>query len=462
MPELDKFVSADAPVVVPAPPHKARSDDAREERKRKAAAALAERVRRWQGIEAAGGIDRWIHDELRKQGLVVDDQPVGDKAAWKEKKQAEAGARRALHKLAWSAYTATHINHLGPGVHWHDHVDVDRFDIDEREHRCESLGVPSLPTPQALALALGVSIPHLRWLCTHKEVDSGTHYRRFTIPKRDGSPRTIAEPMPILKGAQRWLLQSIVEKLEVHGAAHGFLADRSIVSNARAHAGADVIVKVDIKDFFPSLTLARVKGLLRKAGLVEQVATLCALLATEAPRDVVKFRGQTLFVATGPRALPQGAPSSPMITNAVCLRLDKRLSGLARKLGVTYTRYADDITFSYRGDPQKAPTGMLLGTTRKILADEGFVLHDKKTAVLKRGMRQKVTGLVVNAAPGQPLARVPRATRRRLRAAIHNRSQGKPYRDGESQAALEGMAAFVYMTDPVTGRRLIDDVRALS
>jgi RNA-directed DNA polymerase len=248
----------------------------------------------------------------------------------------------------------------------------------------------------------------------------------------------------------------------VHGAAHGFLADRNIVSNARVHAGADVIVKIDIKDFFPTLTFQRVKGLLRKAGLVEQTATLCALLATEAPRDVVKFRGKTLFVATGPRALPQGAPTSPMITNAVCLRLDRRMSGLARKLGVAYTRYADDLTFSWRGDPKKAPVGLLVGAARKILAGEGFALNDKKTAVLKQGDRQKVTGLVVNPAPGKPPARVPRDVKRRLRAAIHNRKKGKPGKEGETLSQLQGMAAFVYMTDPVLGRRLLDDVRALS
>jgi hypothetical protein len=185
-----------------------------------------------------------------------------------------------------------------------------------------------------------------------------------------------------------------------------------------------------------------------------------ALLATEAPRDVVKFRGQTLYVATGDRALPQGAPSSPMITNAICLRLDKRLSGLAQRLGWTYTRYADDLTFSSR-EPRKKGIGMLVAAVKRVLAEEGFQLHDKKTAVLKKGDRQKVTGLVVNEAPGKPLARVPRAQRRRLRAALHNRKRGKA-KDGETLAQLEGLAAFVYMTDPVQGRKLLDQVGALA
>ncbi len=447
MSELERFVSADAPVLLPEEPPPSRRERPRPD------SDVEERVRRWQQIEAAGGVEAWIEVELKKKGFVDETQ--------KERKKAEAVERRALKKLAWRAYTATHINHVG-AVHWSDHVDADRFDVEEREARAQSLGIPAIETPQALAALLGLTIPQLRWLCTHRDVDDGSHYRRFTIDKRDGSPRTIAAPLPMLKDAQRWVLQNIVDKLEVHAAAHGFLAGRSIVTNARAHAGADVIVKIDVRDFFPTLDYRRVKGLLRKAGLVEQTATLCALLATEAPRDVVRFRGKTLYVATGRRALPQGAPTSPMITNAVCLRLDKRLSGLARKLGVVYTRYADDLTFSYRGDPRKAPTGILVASARKILAEEGFTLHDKKTAVLKKGMRQKVTGLVVNEAPGRPPARVPRAVRRRLRAAIHNRKQGKPGKPGESLAALQGMAAFVYMTDPVAGRRLLDDVRALS
>ena len=134
----------------------------------------------------------------------------------------------------------------------------------------------------------------------------------------------------------------------VHGAAHGFVAGRSILTNALAHRGADVLVKVDVKDFFPSVTWRRVKGLLRKGGLEEHAATLLSLLSTEAPREVVQFRGKTLYVAKGPRSLPQGAPTSPAITNALCLKLDKRVSAMAKRLGFTYTRYADDLTFSWR------------------------------------------------------------------------------------------------------------------
>jgi hypothetical protein len=295
----------------------------------------------------------------------------------------------------------------------------------------------------------------------------------WTIPKRDGSRRTITAPKSELKRVQRWLLRNVVEKLPVHTAAHGFLRARSIGTNASIHAGADVIVKIDVKDFFPTVTFRRVKGLFCTGGLPESVATLCALLATEAPRDIVQFRGSTLYVANGARACPQGAPTSPAITNAICLRLDRRMAGLARTLNYAYSRYADDLAFSWRhpegedrGSRAPAPVGTLLRGVATILEAEGFRVHRKKTAVRRAGASQRVTGLVVNAVdrakqPDVPPARVPRETIRRLRAAIHNRERGKPGKEGESLHQLKGMAAFIYMLDPKKGRAFLDRIEAL-
>jgi hypothetical protein len=212
-----------------------------------------------------------------------------------------------------------------------------------------------------------------------------------------------------------------------------------------------------------------VKGLFKKGGLPESVATLCALLATESPREVVQFRGKTLYVANGARACPQGAPTSPAITNALCLRLDKRMAGLARALGYGYTRYADDLAFSWRkpeadeGSRAAAPVGTLLRGVATILDAEGFRVHRKKTAVRRGGASQRITGLVVNktSSPDVPAARVPRETIRRLRAAIHNREKGKPGKEGETLHQLHGMAAFVFMVDPKKGRAFLDRIEAL-
>ncbi|WP_437337174.1 reverse transcriptase family protein [Sorangium sp. So ce394] len=471
--KIDATVPARAPVVLPlaTPPAPfAAARGSAEERR----LAHEERVARWKAIAEAGGIDAWVSAELAARGAVATGDPKAmsdrERAQWKERKKVEARERRALRRLAWEAYLATHINHLGAGVHFRDREGPDAFDVPGLAERARSRGLPDLPSAGELASALGLTIPRLRWLAYHREVDAGTHYRRWLIPKRDGSARAISSPKRELKRAQRWALRNLFEKLPVHAAAHGFLASRSIVTNAAAHAGADTIVKIDIKDFFPTITWRRVRGLLRKAGVAEGPATLVALLATEAPREVVQFRGQTLYVATGPRVLPQGAPTSPAITNAICLRLDRRVSGLARKLGFRYTRYADDLTFSFRApEPSgvagaarpRAAVGALLRGVREILSAEGFRLHPGKTVVMRKGSRQKVTGLVVNGAgEAAPAARVPRERVRALRAAIRNRELGRPGK-GETLAQLKGLAAFVYMTDPVRGRAFLGRIEAL-
>ncbi len=476
--KIDTMVQSPAPVLLPLPTGAPAAPQpvtaARELEREKRRIEHEARVARWKAISEAGGVDNWVRAELVAKNLSTEHlDPASlsgkEREHYKELKKSEAAERRSLRRAAWQSWQATHITHLGTSVYWDEDASPDRFDIDRREERLAANGLPDIKTPEELAKALGMTLPRLRWMTFHREVDTGTHYRRWQIPKRDGSMRTITAPKRDLKAAQRWTLRNVAEKLPVHGAAHGFLAARSIVSNAKAHAGAHVLLKVDVKDFFPTVTWRRVKGLYRKAGYSEQVATLLALLATEAPREMVQFRAKTLHVASGPRALPQGAPTSPAITNAICLRMDRRLSGLARVFGFRYTRYADDLTFSWRPSPEapagtrpKAPVGAMLRGIGQILRAEGFALHPTKTEVLRRGNCQEVTGLVINEAPeGVPEARVPRDVRRRLRAAIFNRERGKGAKEGESLAQVQGMAAFVHMTDPVKGRALLDRVEKL-
>ncbi len=473
----DSLLRADAPQVretaaleVAPTPLLAKIAEAERERR---VIEQAARVKRQADIDEAGGIEKWLHAQLVAAGLAVTEDPAtltdAQKKSYKERKKAEASEKRRLRKLAWQAYHATHINHLGSAVFYNDLVDIDKFDIERREDRAKDLGLPDWTTPTKLASALGLSISRLRWLAFHKDVDTGSHYIRFTIPKRDGSARQITAPKTDLKRVQRHLLDNLLDRLTVHSAAHGFIAKKSIQTNALVHAGADVVVKVDIKDFFPTITLPRVKGLLRKSGLPEQVATLVALLCTESPRDVVDFRGQTLYVATGARALPQGSPASPMITNALCVRLDKRMAGLGRKLGCTYTRYADDLTFSFKKKDASstAPIGSLLHGVRVVLQGEGFELNAKKTTVMGGGARQVVTGLIINkrpkataSSPSTSATRVPREVVRTLRAALHNRAKGK-IKEGESLAHLRGLAAFVFQSDPVKGRAFLVEIDAL-
>src|SRR5262249_28009133 len=162
--------------------------------------------------------------------------------------------------------------------------------------------------------------------------------------------------------------------------AHGFRDDRSIVSNAKPHLSASVVVNLDLKDFFPTVTYERIKGMFRGLGYSESVATIFALLASEPEAQEVALDGRADFVASSKRRPPQGSRASPMVTNVLCRRLDRRLRGAARKLGFSYTRYADDLTFSAHAKPAKV--GKLLRTVRWLVAQEGFAEHEKKTRIL--------------------------------------------------------------------------------
>lgn len=424
-----------------------------------------EEIPQWKIIAEAGGIDRWVKAELRARKLLdenADTSRMNKKQlqAFKERREEERKVRKVLRKKAWASYKTAHLVHVGTGIFYHDTPDIDRFDIEDPEARRKENELPELKDAQAVAEALALSMGHLRWLVYQRDVDNGTHYHRWTVPKRDGSPRLISAPRGNLKKTQRWIARNITEHLPVHGAAHGFLAGRSTVTNAEPHAGAQTVIKLDLENFYPTVTLPRVKGMFRKAGYGEQTATVLALLCTDSPREAMTLKGQLQYVAVGPRSLPQGAPTSPSITNAISFKLDARLTGLAQSLGLVYTRYADDLTFSWH-KAEEAPIKKLLGAVNAIVESEGFVVHRKKTRVLRAGRRQRITGLVVNSAGAEHAkARVPRTFVRALRAAIKNRELGKEGK-GESLSQLKGMAAYVYMTNPKRGQEFFDRLAKL-
>ncbi len=373
------------------------------------------------------------------------------------KKQQETKARREQERLAraaaWSARKARDIVYLGRGVSGGlQHTASDPA-------RLARFGLPRLETPAEIAQAMGVTVPQLRFLAFARSSSLVSHYRRFDIPKKTGGLRRISAPMPRLKAAQRWLLDHVLAKVAVHDAAHGFRAARSIVTNARPHVGAAVVINLDLKDFFPTLDYRRIRGMFRGLGYGEAAATVFALITSEPETDEVELDGQTFHVASGARRLPQGAPTSPMITNIVCRRFDARLAGAARKLGFTYTRYADDLTFS---GPSDADAGAMLSMVRLVAAAEGFAEHPGKTRVLRRGRRQEVTGVVVNQRLG-----VDRETLRRFRALLFQIDKDGPAGKtwGHSPdlfAAIVGYANYVAMVDAAKGGKLLARARELA
>jgi retron-type reverse transcriptase len=253
-------------------------------------------------------------------------------------------------------------------------------------------------------------------------------------------------------------LEELLTQQWVHDAAHGFRKDRSIVSNAQPHVGAEVVINLDLKDFFPTVTYKRVKGLFRSLGYSESVATLCALLCTE-PREVqVDVDGERFHVAMTERFLPQGAPTSPAITNLLCRGLDARLSRIAEKLGYKYTRYADDLTFS---GPRESNPGRLMRRVHWVVEHEGFHVHPDKTRVFRKGRRQEVTGVVVN-----EKCNVSRAALKSFRAVLFQIEKdgpaGKTWGSAPDViAAVEGFANYVAMVNAEKGAPLQARARAL-
>jgi hypothetical protein len=311
------------------------------------------------------------------------------------------------------------------------------------------LGLPALNTAEDVASAIGISTPELAWLAYHRTAAKMDHYNRFTIPKKRGGVRVISSPKKKLRVAQGWLLVEILDKLPVHDAAMAFRPGRSVVDNAKRHAGKPVIIKLDLEDFFPSVGVKRVKGIFESVGYNEGVATILALIATETPRVSVMLDGEKLWAAVGERALPQGACTSPALTNFLCRKLDARLAGLGAKMGFTYTRYADDLVFST--DDTNALIGPFLALVRQIVTGEGFRENQKKTQILRPHQRQIVTGLVVNQDDAGP--RVSRNDVRRFRAFLHG-CEAKGFeamtqvvgRDAQSYA--KGYLAFLHMARP--------------
>jgi retron-type reverse transcriptase len=268
-------------------------------------------------------------------------------------------------------------------------------------------------------------------------------------------------PVGKLKAIQRKILREILQLVPIHPAAHGFTPGRSIVTNAAAHCGKDVVLRFDIADFFPSVTAARIFGIFRTLGYPPQVARVFLGLCTSSvPADVWERRpgarigsdfetGQRFLT----RHLPQGAPTSPALANLAAARLDRRLSGLATKAGATYTRYADDLAFS--GGPELARGRLRLEPIVGAIAiEEGFHLNHRKTRLMRAGVRQIVAGVVVNVRPN-----IRRAAFDVLKATLTNCVKHGPAsqnRDSlqDFRAHLKGKVAQVASVNPQRGEKL--------
>jgi hypothetical protein len=279
---------------------------------------------------------------------------------------------------------------------------------------------PEIGDLAALAGFLDVDGDHLDWFADRREINRQArderlrHYRYRWLPHR-----LIEAPKPRLRAIQRRLLDDIVGRVPVHADVHGFVPGRSPHTFAAVHAGADLVVRLDLATFFSTVTASRVYGVFRTAGYPEPVAhALTALTTTRTPFEVIRqappqAASRYLPALLRRPHLPQGAPTSPALANLCAYRLDRRLAGLAGRFGARYTRYADDLAFS--GPLDRAAAGRLVTHVDTIVTAEGFRLQAVKTRIRGRADRQELVGLVVNARPA-----VPRVVYDRLRAVLHN------------------------------------------
>ncbi len=402
---------------------------------------LTEKQRLYQNREAA-------LKEMRKTRLAE------SKLKRKEKKLLRVQQKEEKAKN-WKERNAKLITFLGEGV---------SNRLNETDHNTERLskhGLTPFSSEEELAEAMGITVSELRFLSFSREVSAINHYRKFNIPKKTGGSRTISAPMPRLKSAQHWILESVLNKLELHEAANGFVRKKSIVTNAQPHLQSDVLLNLDLKDFFPSISYPRVKGLFKSLGYSEKFATIFAIICTEPETDEVELDGKRYFVAVSERKLPQGAPTSPAITNLICRKLDARLLGLSKKYDFLYTRYADDLTFSAKGDASKQ-AHQLLSNIRKILKDEDFVLHPEKLKILRKGNRKEVTGIVVNDKLGVDAKELDRFRALLYQIEKEGTLQGKHWNNARNLLpSIQGYANFVYMVDPIKGLPLKTRVKAI-
>jgi RNA-directed DNA polymerase len=205
--------------------------------------------------------------------------------------------------------------------------------------------------------------------------NSYKYYRTYNIPKKSGKSRIISQPSKKLKGLQSWILVNILNKLKVSDSCKGFEKGSSTFHNALAHKGANCLLTIDLKDFFPSINQRQIFNIFKAIGYNNTISVVLSNICT--------FNN----------ALPQGSPCSPKLANLSAWHLDMRIQGLVGKRGVSYTRYADDLSFSGLS-PIKVI--QVIPMVKKIIKDEHFEINNSKTRIAGPARAKVVTGLVIS------------------------------------------------------------------
>jgi hypothetical protein len=280
---------------------------------------------------------------------------------------------------------------------------------------------PDIPLPEdvlRLSAILGIAPQELSTVRLGRQY----HYNPFSIPKRDGRERVILAPTPALKALQRRLLRRYLARLPLHHAATAFRSGGSVVANARRHAGQAVVATVDIADFFPSTSANRVRRFFLAHGWRGEALSALMRLCV--------YRG----------GLPQGAPTSPCLSNLVNVELDEALEALARRSGGTYTRYGDDLTFSWPTE-HAAKASQVEASVRKHLLQAGYRVQPRKGwQVWRVAAEPEVNGVVLARDGG---LRAPARIHRQVRRLRRLRRRWRWRTDEVTRARLLGYEGYV-------------------
>ena len=328
--------------------------------------------------------------------------------------------------------------------------------------------LPGIESPEKLAAWLGVTLDEQLWFADLKGLgyrqksEKLHHYRYRVLPKPSGEIRLIEAPKLRLKEIQRRILSGILSRIPPHPAAHGFIRGRSIKTFTAPHVGRRVVLRMDLRHFFLSFRVARVQTAFRTMGYPEPVADMLGGLCTNCtPSEIwtrygngndYDSRFQARMLYSRPH-LPQGASTSPALANICAYRVDCRLAGLARAVGVQFTRYADDLAFS--GNKEFERNVERFSThVAAILMEEGFDVHHRKTRIMRQGVRQHLAGVVLNRH-----VNIMRPDYDRLKATLTNCVRHGPAGQnreaaGNFRSHLEGRLAFIEMINPTKGKRL--------
>lgn len=281
-------------------------------------------------------------------------------------------------------------------------------------YQLKLLGLPVLTSLHDLSAELRLSEETLHLLISRADF----FYKTYQLKKKSGGYRTIAQPSRKLKAVQGWILTAILNKLSASNHSKGFEIGSSILDNAVPHSDSNFILNIDVENFFENVGAGKVYLTFKAAGYTPYISRCLTRLCTYKER------------------LPQGAPTSPKLANLACLKVDARINGYAGSKGMTYTRYADDITIS-GNNPKNISLAKKFIT--RILADEGLPANKNKVEISGTKRQKKVTGLIL----GSKGVGVGTQSFRKLRAEIHQNFVRKI----KTTSSLAGKLAFLYHVD---------------